>query len=67
MIALLAPYHQPAETTAPIEDGRVYTYAEIGEALGCTGARVQQIEAEALRKLRRRSVSLWTLREFLEP
>lgn len=68
MIALLAPVPQPAEPEAfVIEPGRVYSYKEIAAVIGCSDERVRQIEKEALRKLRRRSVSLWTLREYWAP
>jgi transcriptional regulator len=42
-----------------VRDGM--TYREIGEVLGISGARVRQIEATALRKLRRSG----RLRDFL--
>jgi RNA polymerase primary sigma factor len=35
-----------------LQDGKYYTLAEIGEALGVTRERIRQIEAKALRKLR---------------
>jgi DNA-directed RNA polymerase sigma subunit (sigma70/sigma32) len=67
MSALVNPFRKPVEAAEVDDPDRVYTYAEIGAALGVSGERVRQIEQEALRKLRRRSASLWTLREFWEP
>jgi RNA polymerase primary sigma factor len=40
-----------------LTDGRARTLDEVGRALGVTRERIRQIEAKALRKLRRRLVS----------
>ncbi|MFH0876575.1 MAG: sigma-70 family RNA polymerase sigma factor [archaeon] len=46
------------------EDGRSYTFEEVGEFLGLTGARIRQIERKALRQLMHPSRSR-ILREYL--
>jgi DNA-directed RNA polymerase sigma subunit (sigma70/sigma32) len=66
--ALVVPFRQRVEPSPTVSDEfRVYTYDEIGAVLGISGERVRQIERQALAKLRRRSVSHWTLREHWEP
>jgi DNA-directed RNA polymerase sigma subunit (sigma70/sigma32) len=68
MSALVVPFRQRVEPSPTVSDEfRVYTYEEIGAELGISGERVRQIEQVALKKLRRRSVSMWTLREYWEP
>ncbi len=49
----------------PATDGGGMTYEEIARELGCTRQRVQQIERNALKKLRRGPVSV-TVRDLEE-
>jgi RNA polymerase sigma factor (sigma-70 family) len=46
-------------------DGTEWTYAKIGKEMHCTGGRISQIAAKALRKLRHPS-SIRYLRDFLD-
>jgi len=47
-----------------LEDGRVYTLEEVGQAIGVTRERVRQLEAQALNRLRQSSAHV-TLRDYL--
>ncbi|MCL4250254.1 MAG: sigma-70 family RNA polymerase sigma factor [Anaerolineae bacterium] len=47
-----------------LEDGRVYTLEEVGQAIGVTRERVRQLEAQALNRLRQSSAHL-ILRDYL--
>lgn len=47
-----------------LEDGRVYTLEEVGQAIGVTRERVRQLEAQALNRLRQSSAHV-ILREYL--
>lgn len=49
-----------------LNDGRARTYHDVAHEFGLSNARAQQIEAEALRKLRRSPASAH-LREFVAP
>jgi DNA-directed RNA polymerase sigma subunit (sigma70/sigma32) len=64
MSALVNPFRRRVEpaTGDDVDDPeREHTYDEIGAVLGISGERVRQIEAAAMKKIRRR------LREFSEP
>ena len=47
-----------------LEDGRVYTLEEVGQAIGVTRERVRQLEAQALNRLRQSSAHV-ILRDYL--
>ncbi|MCC6802458.1 MAG: sigma-70 family RNA polymerase sigma factor, partial [Anaerolineae bacterium] len=47
-----------------LEDGRVYTLEEVGQAIGVTRERVRQLEAQALNRLRQSSANV-ILRDYL--
>ncbi|MBK8025604.1 MAG: sigma-70 family RNA polymerase sigma factor [Chloroflexi bacterium] len=47
-----------------LEDGKVYTLEEVGQAIGVTRERVRQLEAQALNRLRQSSAHV-TLRDYL--
>jgi RNA polymerase primary sigma factor len=47
-----------------LEDGRIYTLEEVGQAIGVTRERVRQLEAQALNRLRQSSAHL-ILRDYL--
>lgn len=47
-----------------LEDGRVYTLEEVGQAIGVTRERVRQLEAQALNRLRQSSAHI-ILRDYL--
>jgi RNA polymerase primary sigma factor len=47
-----------------LEDGRVYTLEEVGQAIGVTRERVRQLEAQALNRLRQSSAHV-ILKDYL--
>lgn len=47
-----------------LEDGKVYTLEEVGQAIGVTRERVRQLEAQALNRLRQSSAHV-ILRDYL--
>jgi RNA polymerase primary sigma factor len=47
-----------------LEDGRIYTLEEVGQAIGVTRERVRQLEAQALNRLRQSSAHV-ILRDYL--
>jgi RNA polymerase primary sigma factor len=47
-----------------LEDGRIYTLEEVGQAIGVTRERVRQLEAQALNRLRQSSANV-ILRDYL--
>lgn len=49
-----------------LDNGKQRTLEEVGEVFGVSRERIRQIEAEALRKLRRPSKKLRGLREYVE-
>jgi RNA polymerase primary sigma factor len=47
-----------------LEDGKIYTLEEVGQAIGVTRERVRQLEAQALNRLRQSSAHI-ILRDYL--
>jgi len=63
---LIAMRLDDAEELSPQELTPAMTFEEIGEELGLTRQRVQQIEATALRKLRNNAFAMAAIRRLLE-